>query len=153
MFPWARGVSATQQFPNRHCLFSTPLSSPCWIQWTFSFSTFPFIPTWLFISGISFFINPLDYPPPHLKRSLPSYSFQKAFLEAGWRFSKAATVSKVTSSSSKNATQLLTRSKGVREPTRKQSVHKLYAHPFQARAPLSPPICFHYTSDHISEHL
>lgn len=33
------------------------------IKWSSSFSTFPFIPTWLFISGISFFLKPLDYPP------------------------------------------------------------------------------------------
>lgn len=148
MFPWAWGVSATHQFPNRHCLFSTPLSSPCWIQWTFSFSTFPFIPMWLFISGISFFINPLDYPPPHLKVILSRKPFWKQ-VGASVRqrlWARLLHLLKMPLNSWPDR-------KGVREPTRKQSVHKLYAHPFQARAPLSPPICFHYTSDHISEHL
>lgn len=34
-----------------------------WIKRNFSFSTFPFVPTWLFISRISFFLNPRL--PPH----------------------------------------------------------------------------------------
>lgn len=36
-----------------------------------------FLPTGLFISEISVCLNPVDCPPPHFKRSLSSYSFQK----------------------------------------------------------------------------
>lgn len=102
------------------------------IKWTFSFSTYPFIPTWLFIPRISFCLNLLDYPPPHFKRSLSSYSFQKVFLKevaASWPLSPRSLCSvrhndeQVTYPSSENTTKLLTRLKGgLKKSTLKQNI-------------------------------
>lgn len=74
-----------------HCLPPRLPNLPCfyWIHSTLSRTSFAgssrrspshlstFLPTGLFISEISVCLNPVDCPPPHFKRSLSSYSFQK----------------------------------------------------------------------------
>lgn len=79
-------IGGRQPCPSAVCKLTSPPPLQRYFvyqdQMNLLVSAFPSDPTWLFISGTSFFLNPLGYPPPRLKRSPSSYSFQKAFLKS-----------------------------------------------------------------------
>lgn len=75
----AQGDSVTHQVSNTRRLSPSHAHSWAGSNELSPSQLSPFIPTRLFISRISFFLNPLDSPPPHLKRSFSTHSFQKAF--------------------------------------------------------------------------
>lgn len=64
-FPLHRESPSPLGFQTHVLLLQPVLTLYSWVKGISSSSTFPFIPTWLFISRISLFLNPPDYPMPH----------------------------------------------------------------------------------------